>query len=481
MVIYITRGGAVSLTVRSVILQLLENRIPFYGWEEQKLPDAVPDNLDDFDAAIIDEEILREASPEMRAKLEQYAREKYICIIPASYERGPMSLTEQMLEVDLNMFAAGAHLGPEELPPLADEVIISGFIERAIDFWENDTFECINEYHLHFIEGALALEKSCYAPENWSARIDAAFERVYDLLTPDGDHDQLCGASLMNIYAQRCKRPGAQEKMFKIIDRILQTRPRTPEGILAMGGNMDDPLFFSGLDTPMFGRNSFTVAGRDMVTNEIFHFYGGVFAACAQAGRRELLEENLRLMRHIDTVHRDSDGLFFHASRKGEVIGEKWGRGNTHALLGAFYMLRRYPDMAEDIRNEVLRFIDRSGKALAAVQQKSGLWRNVLNNPATPEEVSCTVLITCIYSWCVNRGWLSEDYIPMLLRSRDALKRRFWHGYGTANCVGSFPAYRHPEFYMRRRFHGAVMPLIVPALLETAELEKRITGSGERR
>ena len=187
-----------------------------------------------------------------------------------------------------------------------------------------------------------------------------------------------------------------------------------------------------------------------------------------------MLDEALRIMEHIDRFHRDRDGLLYHASRFGKVIGGKWGRGNTHALLGAFYMLRRHPNMPEDIRKKVLSFIDRSGDGLLKVQSPGGLWRNVLDESDSCEETSCSVLITYIYSWCVNKGYLPADkYVPMLLKSRQALKRKFWHGIGSGNCRGSFPALENPGYYRRRSMHGYVMPLIAPALLESARLQER--------
>jgi len=474
MIVFVTGKSPVSNPVRAVVHQLIEQKIPFFGWEEQRLPAEIPEDLEMFDAAIVDADILRAAQPGLRARLEKYALTKYLYILRPEFAAMDLAGCETAIELDINMLAAEAGLAPAEIIPLDDATIIAGSIARTRDWWQGHA-PCLNEYHLHHIESALAVENTPFSPAGWSREIDAAFEEILHLVSADGCHDQLGAVSLLGEYAKRTGRDDVVPKMLAVVDKILADRPRTPEGFLSMGGSRRDPLYFAGLGTPLWGRNTFTVLGRTLVTNELFHFYGGVFAACAAAGRPELLDEGLRIMRHIDRVHRDpADGLFFHASRGGVPVGEKWGRGNTHALLGAFYMLRRFPGMDVSSRAEILAFLDRTGRGLIGVQAPSGLFRNVLDRPESSEETSCTVLVLYIYSWCVNRGYLAEKvYRPMLLRARDAVRRKFWHGLGSGNCVGTFPALRNPGFYLRRRMHGYVMPLIVPALLESARLQER--------
>ena len=109
--------------------------------------------------------------------------------------------------------------------------------------------------------------------------------------------------------------------------------------------------------------------------------------------------------------------------------------------------------------------------ALRRVQSESGFWRNILNDPNAPDETSCTVIITAIYAWGVNNGLFSQDfYRPMIRRARNAIKRKFWRGYGSGNCRGTLPAYRNPAYYITRGQHIWVMPLITLALVESAKM-----------
>ena len=471
MIALITAKDPAGQPVRMVVHQLIEQGILFDSWESQTPLTAIPEDLSPFDGMIVDEDILRHISSAARKKLEKFALQKYVWIIPEHYSTMEAAAAESAIELNINLFAACAGLKCEEFPEIGDRKIIDGFIDRVRDFRQL-VLPHICEYHLHFAEGAMALENTPYAPEDWSSFIDGILADVYTMFAPDGDHDQLCGGALLELYARRRNDPEILNKLFSTVDTLLENRPRSAEGIVSMGGNRHDPLFFNGIDTPFFGNNGYTVAGRDLVNNELFHYYGGLFAACAAAGKPHLFAEAMKIMEHIDRVHRDKDGLFFHASRKSQAFGSKWCRGNTHALLGAFYMLRRYPGMPDDCRIKVVKFLKKSLDALQRVQSTSGLWHNILDDPSTPLETSSGVLITYIYSWCINQGLIAADdaYIAMISRCRKALKRKFWHGYGSGNCTGTMPAADNPGYYRRRRMHLYAMPLIAPALIESAKL-----------
>lgn len=474
MIYFVTKHDNESLPVRTVVHQLIEQGIPFHGWREQRLPETIPDDLESVPALIVDEAILRALDESGRKRLENYARHAYVSIL-SEYASGlPSPECELRLETMMNVFSAAAGLEREEFEPLSDEVILSGFLRRADEFrGEIPLYKMMNEYHLHFLAAALELEKSPLAPPEWTNWIDSVMDSMFALLSPVGDHDQIGGLLFAPLYAQRTGNQKILEASVRLLDELLVLRPRTPEGLLSQSGFVNDPLCFAEIDTPSFGNDHFTNLRRDLVMNEMMHFFCGAFAALSTAtGNPRYLDEALKLLDYVDKVHRDpADGLLYHASRKGKPLGMKWGRGTTHALMGAFYMLRFAGELPADAKRKVLAFLDRTGRALAVHQTPNGLWRNCINIPNTPEETSCTVLITYLYSWCVNHGLLDRDfYRPMLLRSRKALKCKFWRGYGSGNCRGTLPAVNE-EYYLRRPMHGYVMPLIVPALLESALLK----------
>jgi rhamnogalacturonyl hydrolase YesR len=240
------------------------------------------------------------------------------------------------------------------------------------------------------------------------------------------------------------------------------------DGMLSMSGWPDDPLFFKRKDSIFYGSTRATTCWRDLHLNEQLHYFGAAFPALSMAtGNMQFLNEAIKLLEHIDSVHRDpADGLLRHASRRGKVIGEKWGRGITHALLGAFYMLELAPDLPENIRQKAISFIDKTGSGLLKFQSERGLWRNVIDHPETAEEMSCSVLISWIFARGIRKGYFDkEKYREMLLRAENALTSGIWRGMGCGNCRATYPG-PNVQFYVRRPLHMQFLPLIIPALNE---------------
>lgn len=473
MIAFITEADPCSVAVRAVIQCLLEHEVSFPGWKEQSLPAEIPSDLEAYPAALIDENILRKADPALRRRLEDYSRNRCLMILPNSWQAKPPLDQEESIHVRLNCFLASFRPEKDEIPPVDEQTLIRDVCRTAVDFFDGSwRLKIMNEYCLHYLEAWLALESSSRRPENWDCRLEKGFELMIALLSDRGGMDQLAGFSLVPEYAERYGKPEILAKATALLDNILERRPRTDGGILSCDGNRFDPLYYSGADTPEFGNSDFTICRRHLVMNELLHFLGGACAAFTRAtGDEKYIREAFRLLRYIDRVHRDpADGLLFHASCRGERVGRKWSRGNTHALMGVFYMLKHGPDFSAPEREELVNFLDRTGDSLIRRQAASGRWHTVMDDPSTLEDSSCTVLILWMYSWCVNRGLLdSGKYREMLLRSRNILLRRFWRGYGTNNCRGSLPAL-DAGYYQSRGTHCFVMPLIVPALLESSRL-----------
>ena len=139
-------------------------------------------------------------------------------------------------------------------------------------------------------------------------------------------------------------------------------------------------------------------------------------------------------------------------------------------MMGVFYLLKNNPELPPGIRREAVAFLDKTGRGLLKYQTPGGLWHNVIDREDTPEETSCSVLITLIFAYGVNHGWFPKDrYAEMIRKSSHALRRKFWRGCGSGNCRGTMPS---PEtsYYLRRPIHMYRMPLIAPALIESEKL-----------
>ena len=476
MIAFITRYPNDSAAVCSIVQKLIEQRIVFTGFLEQELPKAIPEDFENYPAMIVDAQLLKEADSQLRCRLEKYASEHYLFPIPPAEKIPPedFDFCLHFYETEIGMFISAAGLEPETLPHQTDEGILKKFIPQVREYFARiPGMSHFNEYHLHCLLGALALENTPYAPDGWTTELNNIMKVMFEHRDIHGDHDQLGAWILASFYAERTGDQGPADWMLGYFDEILKRRPRTSEGLLSPGGFRDDPLFYFGEDRDEFGSVSYTVARRDLVLNEQLHFLAGAFAAASRySGNPKYLREAEMLLDHIEKYHRDpADSLLRHASRCGKAIGEKWGRGNCHALLGALYMLLAYPEMPQQIRNKVVMFLDKTGEGLMKVQAASGLWHNLLDNPASAEETSCTVIFCYIYSWLTNRGEVPpEKYRNMIVRARDVLKTQFWRGKGAGNCTGTWVAFNDPSYYLRRPHHMWIMPLIAPALLESHKI-----------
>ena len=254
---------------------------------------------------------------------------------------------------------------------------------------------------------------------------------------------------------------GAEEPMKKareMLDQVIARRVRTM-GVLNISGMVDDPLGKGCLDEPCgkLKKKIFpswsayqTAALHKVNWTDSLHLHGPALAAMSrETNDLRYLNEALALIRHVGKYHVDTDGLVFHGTRDGKGFTAKWGRGHTHALLGMLYVLEEMPSKHLD-RSMILGLIEKIGRGLKKHQDPAtGLFHNVIDNPQSRLESSCTANIVYVYSRCINAGWLSaEVFGQMCLSGWEGIKRVYWKGGLGASCVGTQPA--GPTFYLGR-------------------------------
>lgn len=468
MIAFVTGWDADSPPIRASVDRLIVLGIPFDGWETQTLSPDIPDDLSRFDAMVIDGERFRACTPREAEKLEAFAREKYLHIIDAGYLRGSECDNEYRAEIDFNIFAAASGLPRPGMPPRTTAEIMPWYLRRMEAFHRACLHEDkhLHEFHLHSTASLLAAEADGLLNPAWSHRIDEILDSMAALIRTPAYFDEIACWGFARIAERRCGHARFLEKALREAEHMLASMCRADDGLLSMGGWTDDPLFLRHRESPFFGSTWSTNCWRNLHLNEELHYYGAAFPALSMAsGDMRFMDEALKLMDHVDRVHRDpADGLLRHASLHGKPLGWKWGRGNTHAMLGAFHMLLLNPDLPEDVRRRAIGFIDRTGDGLLATQTERGMWRNVLDRPESAEELSCTVLIAWIFAHGIRKGFFErEKYLGMVRRAGRAIKASTWRGMGAASCRGTFPS---PDlgFYLRRPQHLFFLPLVIPAL-----------------
>ena len=473
MIAFVTGLDNDSPCIREAVHQLITLGIPFSGWEAQQLLTDFPADLARYDALITDRERLRRAGAEERRLLEVFAMDHCVHIIPEEYNRAAGFTCDALTEIDFHLLAAASGLDRQEIPEIPTETILEWYLKNMEEFFrERKRFRHLNEYHLHCTESLLEMEKLGRLSPEWSRDLTDFFNDMERLIEPPGDIDGLAAWSLAPLSVERCGHRRILDKVLAAAEDVVHNWARSDEGLLCIGGRRDDPLLLAHPDSPFFGFTRASGGLRNLILNELLHYFGAAFPGLTTvSGDPKFLEEAVKLMRYVDRIHRDpADGLLRHASLHGQPLGEKWGRGNTHAMMGVFYLLKNNPDLPADVRAEAAAFLDKTGRGLLKYQTDNGLWHNVIDREDTPEETSCSVLITLIFAYGANHGWFPKDrYAAMIRKSSHALRRKFWRGCGSGNCRGTMPS---PEtsYYLRRPIHMYRMPLIAPALIESEKL-----------
>ncbi|RZJ08075.1 MAG: hypothetical protein EOP39_14715 [Rubrivivax sp.] len=97
------------------------------------------------------------------------------------------------------------------------------------------------------------------------------------------------------------------------------------------------------------------------------------------------------------------NGLFFHTLE----APIHWGRGNGWVASGLTELLRELP-AAHPLRPAILAGYLRMMRSLLAHQAPGGMWRQVIDLPASWEESSSTAMFTFAFVSGVKHGWLPD-------------------------------------------------------------------------
>ncbi|HKE97058.1 MAG TPA: glycoside hydrolase family 88 protein [Povalibacter sp.] len=102
------------------------------------------------------------------------------------------------------------------------------------------------------------------------------------------------------------------------------------------------------------------------------------------------------------------NGLFFHAPKSPFF----WGRGNGWVAAGMSELLSSLPESHAQ-RAQILAGYQRMMASLLKYQDRSGMWRQLIDRPESWPESSSTGMFTFAFVTGVKRGWLDrETYGP---------------------------------------------------------------------
>jgi rhamnogalacturonyl hydrolase YesR len=342
------------------------------------------------------------------------------------------------------------------------------------------TFSHWGEYNLHSWKAAKALVDTGRHPEVRPAMIASIRSMVSSIDRP-AHFDRIAGYFGLAWLADQTGERAGLERARGYLDEVLRRRPRL-DGVLTGTGYVDDPLGFGFAkdDQASMYMNNTTVE-RDVVSTDSLHMYSAPLASMSRAtGDPKYLAEALRLAAHVARYHFRPTGALAQVTRRGKLATAAWGRGESHALYGVLYILEEMtPAHAEFAR--LVAFLRRAGEALRKYQDpETGLWRNVVDNPAARRESSSSIGIAYVYARAIREGWVERAaYEPMVRRAWEGLKQLYWRGGMAANCRGS--AYGLDDAYYLERPQGwAKMPHMLLAATEMARLAAGQSRGGSR-
>jgi rhamnogalacturonyl hydrolase YesR len=141
--------------------------------------------------------------------------------------------------------------------------------------------------------------------------------------------------------------------------------------------------------------------------------------------------------RHIENMQKlclRSDGIYRHSP----LCEAAWGRGNGFPALGLALVLEDFP-AEHPTREKLLKGFQSHLTSLLKHQDESGCWRQVIDEPESYREFSCTCMIGFAIQHGIARGWLeAKQFRPAADKAWEAVKARIGPGGKLeAVCVGT--------------------------------------------
>ncbi|NQW18113.1 MAG: glycoside hydrolase family 88 protein [Chloroflexi bacterium] len=153
----------------------------------------------------------------------------------------------------------------------------------------------------------------------------------------------------------------------------------------------------------------------------------------------------------MQKVHAQPDtGLWHHCGQSPYY----WGRGNGFAALG-FAEALTYLNQDQEGVSELTQKHVAHLQALLPHQEVGGAWRQVIDEPETYLELTCTAMIGYALARGRRMGWLDGRFDDPLTRAWDAVSSRVnAQGMVAHSCTGTGPLNSLGEYRIRKQENG---------------------------
>jgi rhamnogalacturonyl hydrolase YesR len=236
---------------------------------------------------------------------------------------------------------------------------------------------------------------------------------------------------------------------------------RLPDGTLARNQPMPDTLWLDDLYMSVPA-----LAQMGALTSD---------SSCFDDATRQVLQFSARLFVPGKNLYRHGwvQGMDPHPAFH-------WGRANGWAALAMAELLDVLPENHPG-RTAVLAQYRAHVAGLAAVQDSTGLWHQLLDRPDSYLETSASAMFVYAIAHGINRGWLNVNaYGPMASVGWNAVAQRVNPaGQVEGTCVGTGMAF-DPMYYFSRPTNVLAAHGYGPVLLAGAEMIVFRSGPGAK-
>jgi rhamnogalacturonyl hydrolase YesR len=121
-------------------------------------------------------------------------------------------------------------------------------------------------------------------------------------------------------------------------------------------------------------------------------------------GNRHYIDRTAKeMVVYLDSLQRDN-GLFYHAPD----VPFFWARGDGWMAAGSAMLLRSLPEDNPD-RSRIMEGYKKMMASLLKYQAENGMWRQLIDDPASWPETSATGMFTFAMITGVKKGWLDKE------------------------------------------------------------------------
>ncbi|MHA6531406.1 glycoside hydrolase family 88/105 protein [Paenibacillus sp. BAC0078] len=182
--------------------------------------------------------------------------------------------------------------------------------------------------------------------------------------------------------------------------------------------------------------------------------------------RKRLFQPELGIMHHV------------YDYKFGKPNGVAWGRGNGWVLFSLTELLDIMPAQHPQ-RPELLAYFRALCEGYLRLQDAQGLWHQVLTDPDSYAEASCSSMFVYAFARGVRRGWLPEPqpYTAAALRGWQGISEYFIDRQGNVYGVCRGSGYSFNKLYYKEQLswqlndtHG--IGIVLLAGIETLELSR---------